>query len=226
MKPTQLPLALSFRPALNAEDFLVADCNETAVAWVDRWPDWPGPGLIVHGAQGSGKTHLIQVWAARSNATVIPAAELGGIGDGNRHGSDVAVDGIDAVAGHAEREQALLHLYNETAAHGGKVLMTTPLPASRLDVRLPDLASRLRSAASAEILAPDDAVLAAVLVKQFADRQLVPPAAVIAYLIARMERSFEAARNLVDRLDRASLGAGRPISLALVRRTLAGTPGW
>ena len=45
----QMPLAFDHRPALSGEDFLVAPGNAEAVAWIDRWPDWPMPALIAIG---------------------------------------------------------------------------------------------------------------------------------------------------------------------------------
>lgn len=218
---SQLPLALGFRPALGVADFLVAPCNETAVAWIDRWPEWPGPGLIVHGPAGSGKSHLAQVWAARAGAHTVAA---GGLCDDQIDGLSpraVVIDGADRVGGDPTLEQALLHLYNGVAGDGGHLLLTARAPALHWPVRLPDLASRVRSLAGAGIEPPDDTVLAAVLVKQFADRQLTPGTAVIDYLLSRMERSFAAARSIVDRLDRASLAAGRPVTIALARQALA-----
>src|SRR3546814_3149637 len=62
---------------MSAEDFLVADSNAEAVAWMDRWPNWPGPALILTGPPGCGKTHLAQVWQARSSAALLPASALG-----------------------------------------------------------------------------------------------------------------------------------------------------
>ena len=87
---------------------------------------------------------------------------------------------------------------------------------------LPDLASRLRAAPSVAIGAPDDSVLAALLVKLLADRQISPPAEVVAYLVPRMERSFETARRLAEALDHAALAAHRPLTLPLAREVLAG----
>ena len=68
---TQLLLDLGHRPALGREDFLVAPSNEVAVEWIDRWPDWPQPGLTLYGAPGAGKTHLTQVWQAASGAVAL-----------------------------------------------------------------------------------------------------------------------------------------------------------
>ena len=70
------------------------------------------------------------------------------------------------------------------------------------------------------VSAPRDELLAAVLVKQFRDRQIDLPADVLAYLLARMERSFAAARAIVRALDHASLHAKRPITVPLARRVL------
>ena len=55
MSPKQLAFDLEHRPALGEEDFLVAESNAGAVAWIDRYPDWPGPALVLSGDQGAGK---------------------------------------------------------------------------------------------------------------------------------------------------------------------------
>jgi len=86
---------------------------------------------------------------------------------------------------------------------------------------LADLRSRLLAAPTVAIAAPDDDLLSAVLVKQFADRQLRVPPAVVHYLTARMERSFAACRRVVDLLDHHALASGRAITTALAREVLA-----
>src|SRR5262249_1495386 len=106
----QLAFDLPHRPASGADDFLVAPPNAAAVAWVDRWPDWPAAGLALHGAQGSGKTHLLRVWQARSGARLLRAADLADL-DFNALATSpgpAAVDDCD----NALPERALLHLYN------------------------------------------------------------------------------------------------------------------
>jgi hypothetical protein len=61
--PSQLPLDLTFRPALGRDDFLVGPCNAEAMAWIDRYPDWPTDSAVLCGAEASGKSHLLAVWA-------------------------------------------------------------------------------------------------------------------------------------------------------------------
>lgn len=222
--PAQLPLDLGHRAAMGADDFLVAPSNAEAVAWLDRWPAWPAPALTIHGPAGCGKTHLGQVWRARSRAPVVAGAALDG-------GADlpglmaaeraVVVDEADAVAGRPAREEALFHLYNLARDAGGHLLLLARRPPSRWRMRLPDLRSRIKGAPAVAVAPPDDALLAAVLVKLFADRQLRPGPEVVGFLLARMERSLDAARRLVAALDRASLAAHRGITVPLARAVLA-----
>ena len=217
----------SVRPALGREDFLVAPCNEAAVAWLDRWPDWPGPALVIHGPPGSGKTHLAEVWRRRSGAEVVEAASLAKIADasattqaapgGGQAAAALVMDGLD------ERidERALLHTYNSVAERGGHLLLTALAPPARWPLTLPDLVSRLRVAPAVAIGPPDDALLAALMLKLFADRQIAVAPEVPAYVVPRIERTFEAVASLVDRLDRAALVEGRPVTVPLVRAVLA-----
>jgi chromosomal replication initiation ATPase DnaA len=210
------PLDLPHRAAAGRADFLASAANAAALGWIERWPDWPEFALVLHGPAGSGKSHLAQLWRVRSGAALVagaalaahdPAALAGGCG--------VAVDNADAAP-----ERALLHLYNCCRESGAGLLVIAPRPPAAWPIALPDLASRLRAAQSVAIGAPDDALLAAVLVKHFADRQLYPAPAVIEFLVRRMERSLAAAASLATRIDRLSLGARRPVTVPLARAAL------
>lgn len=211
----QLALDLPHRPALGRQDFLVAPCNEEAVGWIDLWPDWPGPALVLCGPPASGKSHLAAVWRARAGAVVPDPAALPDAA-AIEAAPHVLLEGADRIAD----EEALLHLYNRIAERAGSLLLTADAPPSRWPTRLADLASRLRAAPVAGIGRPDDALLGALLVKMFADRQLAPGPELVAFLLPRMERSFAAARALVERLDEAALAQRRTITVPLARAVL------
>ena len=205
------------RPALGREDFLVAPCNEAAVAWLDRWPDWPGPALVIHGPPGSGKSHLAEVWRRRSGAEIIEAAGLAQAMSATERAPALVIDGLDVPVD----ERALLHTYNAIAERDGHLLLTAQSPPARWPLVLPDLASRLRLAPAAALGLPDDTLLAALMLKLFADRQIAVAPEVPAYVVPRVERTFEAVARLVDRLDRAALAEGRAVTVPLVRAVLA-----
>src|SRR5258708_32411069 len=199
---------------LSAADFVVSDCNREAFEWIGRWPAWPSPALVLHGSSGCGTTHLAHLWCERTGATLVSGGAVTGAAP---HLDAVAVAIDDAEQA---REEPLLHLYNSALERGATLLLTTPAPPASLLMALPDLASRLRALPLVGIAPPDDALLGAVLVKHFADRQIRVAPGVIAYLVARIERSFAAAASVAARLDEAALAAGRPITIRLAREVL------
>lgn len=212
----QFALDLGRRQALRRDDFLVAPCNSDAVAWLDRWPRWPGRGLVVHGPAGCGKTHLAHVFRARSGARIARASEVTA-SDAYARPADLVVEDVDSGAD----ARALLHAYNAAVERGGSLLMTSRRPPRTWDADLPDLRSRVNALGSVAVGLPDDALLAAVLAKQLADRQLRVGNAVVTYLVRHMERSFRAARDIVEALDERSLADRREITVPLARRMLA-----
>jgi len=221
---SQLALAFEHRPAYGAEDFLVAGPNRAAVLWLDRWPDWPAPALALYGPAGSGKTHLVQVFRARTGASAIVPAALGRALERASQEPPRAL-AIDDADGAPLDEAAFLHLYNLIAGAGGRLLIAARTPPARWRIGLADLRSRLAAAPAVALHAPDDALLRAVLAKQFADRQLRVGEDVIRFLLARMERSFDAARRIVAALDQAALAGRRNITVPLAREVLAGGEG-
>src|SRR5688572_28806658 len=128
MPARQLVLELPHRAALGRGDFLVAPSNEAAVAWIDRWPSWPAPGLALFGPAGSGKSHLAAVWQARSGAAIVTAKALA---EGRIEArSCVFEEGEGALADRPQAE-ALFHLYNRIVAARGHVLLTGTAPPAR-----------------------------------------------------------------------------------------------
>lgn len=211
--PRQLPLDLPIRTALAAEDFMVGTSNAAAITLIDRWPDWPAPAVLIHGAAGSGKSHLLSVWQARTGADIITGRDVkdGTVGDFSIRGT-LAIDDIDRDLAD---ERVLFHLLNRARESKGTLLLTARRPPGLLEANVPDLRSRLRALPSAEIGPPDDALLQALLVKLFADRQLKVEPAVLQYLVRHMERSAEAAIDIVRELDDRSLADRRRVTRML-----------
>jgi chromosomal replication initiation ATPase DnaA len=216
----QLSFDLPHRPALGREDFLVAPCNAEALVWLDRWPEWPEGRLVVHGPEGAGKSHLAEVWRRQSGAAVLSPECLEEIAAEMPPPRAALLLDDAASAMSATREPALLHLLNGLREVGGTLLLTARTAPARWPVRLPDLASRLAASPTVGIGPPDDALLAAVLVKFFHERQVRVSGDVVHYLISRIERSFAAAQLTARALDEASLSGKRPITVALAREVL------
>jgi len=214
----QLVLDLPLRTALGREDFLVTPSNAAAVAMIDRYPDWPHHGVVLVGAAGSGKSHLLEVWRQASGARLVDASHLAA------EPPDALLQqgalAIDNAPGADLDERALFHLLNLALQTGGHVLIASASDPAQWKVRLPDLASRLKALAVARLDPPDDALLRGVLVKHFADRQLSVEEPVISYLMLRMPRSLEAARAIVAELDALALAGKTAVTRTLAARVL------
>jgi DnaA regulatory inactivator Hda len=217
--PSQLPLDLPHRAAVGRDDFLVAEANKAAVALVDSWPDWPTPAAMLIGPPGAGKSHLGAVWKTASDAVALTAQDF----DEARvpalcAAGAVLLEDVESLA--PENETGLFHLINLIKEEGAHLLMTSKLGPAELDIRLPDLSSRLRAVVTAELGSPDDELLRAVLEKLFLDRQLQAPEPALKYLATHMDRSIEAARTLVAAVDQAALAGKRRITVPLVAEVL------
>ena len=218
----QIPLDLGFRHAFGRADFHVGESNRDAVGWIDRWPDWPAPVLILQGPAASGKSHLAAVWQDKSAAAIIKpetlitktAQDLCALGDA------LVLDGLDPWLGDHKAETTLFHLYNMLKDARKTMMITMRMTTTQADFTIPDLASRFRAAPCVSIHAPDDMLLASILRKLFRDRQLSVSDDVIRYLLPRMERSFAAARQIIAQADHTALSEKRRISVPLMRKVL------
>lgn len=201
-RPRQLPLDLGHAAGRSRDDLVVSAANAKAVALVERWPDWPAPVVVLAGPAGSGKSHLGAIWTAAAGAAVLDVRSLGAEAIAAASAGPVFLDDADA----ADRDDAgLFHLLNAARSAGTSALLTARRFPAAWGVGLADLSSRLRAAATVEIGEPDDMLLAGVIAKLFADRQVEVDPHVVHYLVRRIERSLATAIRVVDRLDRAAL---------------------
>ena len=216
----QLAFDLPAQEAWRREDFFVSPANELALSAIDDWQNWAGGKMVLVGPDGAGKTHLAHLWAERSGAVIVAAETLADADlPGLAAAGAVAVEDADLVAGNATAEEALFHLHNLLVPQG-HLLVTATRPVRDWGLHLPDLRSRMDAAAVTRLDPPDDALLSAVLVKLFADRQVSVPASLIPWIVTRMERSLSTARRLVAALDARALAEGKPISRTMAAALL------
>lgn len=215
----QLTLDLPVAPRHEAEDFLAGASNAAAFGFIERWPDWPDSLVHLRGPTGSGKTHLAAIWAARAGARTLAAAAVVPdlvptlVGTGAFVLEDLDRGPLD--------EGALFHLVNLARELGAFVMATSAAALERCGIATPDLLSRLRLAPSVAIGAPDDALLRAVLVKLFHDRQLAVELNVVEFLANRIERSLAVAAAVVAELDREALSRGRRVTRPMAATLIA-----
>lgn len=213
-----LPHRVSYAP----DDFVVTDSNRDAHALASRTVPWAAPVMAIVGPEGSGKTHLAHLFAHMHLAQFIDAAKLGEML------ADVLLEGADAfvleLPDMVMQEEALAQLINAAMARQVALLVTSRTSLAHRMVKRADLSSRFKAIPEVLLHAPDDALLAVLLAKAFADRQLRAGEEVISYLLKRIERSGGAVQRMVAYLDSKALARGQGLSVPFVRDTLADLP--
>ncbi|PJI92528.1 DnaA protein [Yoonia maricola] len=214
--PDQLAFDWPTGVALGPDDFFVSEANEEAFAMLGTPDAWPERKLALIGPKGSGKSHLARVFQAQSGAVLLDTRTIPA--DFQTDAATIIIEDVETLPQYAE--EAVFHLHNNLRAAGGTLLLTSAQPPSRWSIALPDLASRMQATSVVRIANPDDALLSAVIMKLFADRQINPQPALVQYLTRHIERSFAAAADIVARLDAAALAQGRKINKGLAAELL------
>lgn len=206
----QLPLIFSYRKAFGREDFVVAPCNQEAVSWIDKWPNWPVPAVLIYGESGSGKTHLASIFseyrldAKELTDDFMPFFQ-----------KKIVVENLENLSS----EIALFHLFNFVRDLGGSLLLT----ARRVpEFALPDLRSRMMAVPKAPIGMPDENFVLAVLAQAFEERHILVDESVLSYAVRHMSRSFRDIRQVIATADALSLAEGRKITVPVMREAIAG----
>lgn len=193
---------------------MTSPTNSEALRSLDSWPSWHGGCLALIGPAGVGKSHLAREWAARVDAVAPTRKEPADLA--SLPGRPVLLENADSWV----TDEAMFHLINMAAQHGGSLLLTSRTPPMEWAARLPDLRSRLNAMPVAEIEEPDDIVLEGVLRKFFRERNIRPAEDVYPYLLRRMERSVPQALEIVKKLDEAADAEQKAISRVLARQIL------
>ena len=213
----QLPFDYGHEPSHLEDDFIEGDGNRLALAHIRAFPNWPGPLTLVEGPAKSGKSHLARIWAGRVGARLAAPTELE---DLSREGGTAPLV-IEDLERSGYDEAALFHLLNQSMRDGRPVLMTTREPIANWPFATDDLKSRARLAARFTVALSDDIQLSQMFVKLFGDRQVVVDPKIIAYMVARMERSPEEVAALADLVDRIALSRGTAITRSVAAAALA-----
>jgi chromosomal replication initiation ATPase DnaA len=209
----QLALPFGSRPALGREDFIVAPCNEQALRFIERWPEWPARAAAIYGPRDSGKTHLARIFCDLSGAMLLLSANLSSF-DANEWPPEgaIAVE-LEDWAPHPELERRIFALFERPT---GTLLLTARKPPVHWSSSLGDLQSRFDSLLAFPVWAPDDSLLSALIRKHFAGRQLAVTENIVKRLLLHVERTPQAIAAFIARLDEKALAEKRSIGERLV----------
>ena len=210
----QLIIKFPVESDFSDENFMPLKNHEIVLAALNQFPKNPGDVLVIYGAEGIGKTHLLHVWARRRKAVYVPAAHIRNVEPPVQY---LAVDALEDIE--QTDQEHLFHLFNHIKQNEGGLVVTSRVPPAQLDL-IPELKSRLLTGQQLELADPEDAELEMLLVKWAQDRQLQLDMAVVKYVLPRVERSPKALQSFLEKVDHLALARQRKITVPLVKEVL------
>ena len=178
-------------------------------------------GVLLWGAEGTGKSHLLKATlaaAAERGAATVSIAEPGELVAADpemlAQNALVAVDALDRAD--ADAQARLFTLFNALRARGGQLVAASRAPPATMALR-EDLRTRLGWGLVYEIAPLADADKPAALLAYARQRGFGLPDDVIGYLLAHARRDMPTLLRTLASLDRHSLATKRPITVPLVR---------
>jgi chromosomal replication initiation ATPase DnaA len=231
------------------DDFILTPSNNAAWQVVQNWPDCiaasPVPVAGICGDCGSGKSHLANIWARRNNGFVMRYEDLSLSNPYDicsvTHNIACEIDDYyfrkslhdpDHTMLTQELERNLFHLINlvrQQGGHqdgvyqqGGGILITSVVPISKLPVTLPDLASRLRGAFSANLNPPDDELMFGATLKRLNDFGYPMRDDIANYIVKHCSRSLAEVNDVVKLLANRAQQLKKPLSINLLRQVIEG----
>lgn len=192
---TQIGLPFAWPASPSDDEFLVTPSNARAAHTLEHWGAWPVMTAILTGPRKSGRSLLARIFAGKSGGSIVDDAS-------------------------ARDDEQLFHAWNRAQADRKPLVMVADVPPPSWSVRLPDLRSRLAACPIATIGAPDDALMHALLERQFARRGLDARPDLLDWLVARIERNHVALMRTVDLLDQEVLERRKRLSIPFARSVL------
>ncbi len=225
----QLPLGISLAPRTSFDAFF-AGPNGFAVELVRAIARGERERqAYLAGDAGLGKSHLLQAACRAAGdhgraAAYLPLDGTMGLTPDALEGLErlalLCLDGVDAVVGERAWEEALFGLINRAHAAGCALLFAgRPVPAGLMTL-LPDLGSRLAWGPVVRLEPLSDAQKQRALSERARTLGLDLPPSVADYLIRHYPRDLAGQLERLNRLDRASLAAGRRLTVPFVKEVL------
>lgn len=237
----QYPLKFSNITNFDESNYIIDESNQKAYEWLAKCPNWGG-GLYsnityILGEYASGKTHLATIWQNKNKATKINLEQIQtkkyfDQSESSRAETDTTttqaflIDDIDklilssASSNSKDIEEQLFHFLNHIINSNNLLLITSSITASKLQIKLPDLKSRINSLFAIEITKPSESMISQILLKSFSDKHITVSSQALKYLVSHIDRSYSKALESVEKLDQYSLLHQRKISIQTIKEVL------
>lgn len=225
----QQTLSLSRKDEATFDNFY-GDKNIETVAELKKTARGDGERIIyLCGGRGQGCSHLLQASCHYAHqhersSVYLPLANLIAYSPEMLTGLEtlalVCVDDLEVIAGNAQWEEALFHLYNRIYDANGSIILAAHDVPKAIHIHLPDLVSRLSLGVVYQLHPLSDEEKRLVLNQRANQRGIDLPEEVGRYILTHCPRQMDALFAALDALDHASLAAQRRLTIPFVKEVL------
>ncbi len=221
---SQLALNLTSRPAAAFDNFVEPEGSKIVVTLTSFLDEHQETILFIAGDTSTGKSHLLlaasQLFEG-GEAFYLPFSELIHMGPGVLEGLEqcrlLCLDDLDLIAGDPAWEEALFHLFNRCQQHQCQWIVSAVNTPGHMELKLPDLKSRMSWGLLIRLPALDEALRLQVLEQQARHFGFSLSDEVKQFIIRRAPRDLGTLTKLLYQIDRASLAEKRAITVPFVK---------
>tara|TARA_B100001029_G_C14944911_1_gene385362 strand:- start:230 stop:895 length:666 start_codon:yes stop_codon:yes gene_type:complete len=213
----QLLLNFPFKKNYLSQDFYVSENNFNAYKLIESWPKWTSRLINIFGPKGCGKTHLINILNSRIQCIIVSAHKVNDKTLNLYKLKECLI--IDNFRNDID-EKTLYSIINMGIQDNKYLIISSNISIKKIDTKLKDLNSRLKSFIDVGIKSPSDDLLRVILSKNFSDKQITVSEKNIDFILKNIERSYEKINGFVNFLDNLSLSKSKPINLQLIKKAL------
>jgi len=177
-------------------------------------------GCLILGPRGVGKTHLLHVclqYFGAENPQLLMLDDISKLKQVDENVKYLLIDNIKSLS--EDQQEQLFHWYNHLKTVNGKMILVMDKTPDEM-VELKDLKSRLLTLQQATLEYPNEKDLEIFILKQAFDRQVDIANDVLNYMVLRIERNFNKAESLIDKIDEESLREKRKITIPFIKEFL------
>ena len=203
--------------SLNANDFFVSRSNYYAYELINSWPKWEKKIVNICGEKYSGKSHLSNIFIQKFKGRIIYANTVNNETlNSLKTYENIVLENFSKSV----NENLIYSLFNLMDQDNKYLVINSQIPINEIDFKLNDLKSRLKNCLVAKIQNPDDEMIYALIVKNFADRQISLDKKLIDFIIKRIDRSYGKIFEFIYKIDEISLKKKKSINLNIIKETL------
>lgn len=228
---SQLPLTFELRDDHQLQSFVrganIELCDHLLSLGRSRQP---GEMLWIHGAQGCGKTHLLQgiighlseqgAQAAYLPAKKLPFEDAPSMLEGSERYALLVIDDVDVWLGQRSIEAELVRLYQERRHAGTHLVLSAQRTPLNYEMALPDWQSRTQGAEVFRLAELNDDGKLQVLIARSARLGLELSDSVGTYLLRHGPRALPKMLEVLARVDHLALAEQRRLTVPLLKKVL------